>query len=168
MRTVPNSTCYLTSLLFHLWTRQRDKRCVSRLRAMACVRRRAVISGNFISSGRQRLAWLLGWHRDSKPLGWGRRGKRHALLDASHEKCRLLWLRFLAHRDRHYCYYFPLWTRGKLMMEIFPRSTTLLQGRQGRGTIRFRVENRRWKYFSFSNLIWTFHFFFESIKFWRR
>lgn len=34
---------------------------------MACVRRRAVISGNFISSGRQRLAWLLGWHRDSKP-----------------------------------------------------------------------------------------------------
>ena len=45
----------LTSL-FRLWTRQRNNRGVSRL--LRSVRRCAVISGNFISLERHRLAWL--------------------------------------------------------------------------------------------------------------
>lgn len=59
---------------------------------MVCVRRCAVISGNFISSERQRLAWLLGGLTETRNHGVERRGERH-VLDASLEKCRLLWLR---------------------------------------------------------------------------
>lgn len=136
---------------------------ITRWCVCARVRRCAVISGNFISPERQRLAWLLGGLTETRNHGEGRKEARSRCFPRKMQVTLIAAPRFRAHRDRHYCYYSPLFGReANWRWRSLPVQRLSLE-RKDAERFGFSVEKIEiiFLFFEFWLTIWAL---FESIK----